>query len=1169
MKKPFIHLNITTDYSLGKSNISISKLVEKCVEQNMPAIAITDENNLFGCLEFAFECAKNGIQPIIGIKINVFYPKELLHKTNHNEKKINQNQEHKETQQISPVILLAKSKEGYLNLLKLVSTLYIDRKINQNIAVELNELLNLAKGLILIIGPLSQFGLLLNDNENEKANNLLKLFKNTFGDDLFIELIRHSDDREAKFENSAIKLAYENEIPVVATNPVTHLSQSSKDSCDAMLCIANNEYIMQESRIKADKDEYFKSAEEMYELFSDIPDALYNAQAIAKKCSFMPEEMKPILPKFTDGDEFAILKEFATQGLERRFITHKISQEKQIEYKERLVFELEMINKMGFPGYFLIVSDFIKWSKKQGIPVGPGRGSGAGSIVAWALEITDIDPLRFGLLFERFLNPDRISLPDFDVDFCQARRDEVIKYVCDKYGSNKVAQIITFGKLQARAVLRDVGRVLQMPYNLVDKICKMVPNNPAHPITLQEAIDIDKELQKLRDSEADIAKLFSISLELEGIHRHASTHAAGIVIADRDIVELAPLYKDESSDMCAVQFTMKYIEAAGLMKFDFLGLKTLTVIADTCDLVKQNHGIEIIPNELDFEDKETYKMLASGKTVGVFQFEGFGMREAIKSLVPDRIEDLIALGSLYRPGPMSSIPDYVNRKHGRAEIEIIHEKISEILNETYGIIIYQEQIMEIAKKLANYTLGEADILRRAIGKKNKAEMMAQKEVFIQKSIANGVTEKDARDIFDLIEKFASYGFNKSHATAYAAISYQTAYLKRHYTIEFLTASLNLDINDQDKIHIFCNEAKIFNINILPPSINQSGVFFEIHGKDIRFGLAAIKGSGVKLLESIIQERKNNGNFKTLEDFLKRTAKLGINKRILEALIKSGALNELEENKGKLIHNIEKLIRYANKFKTKEEAKQISLFETEEYDDNILALDETEQPWSFVQNTQAEYEALGFYLAQHPLKPYEKKLKKKYVVQAIDVESIAEKDSIKLNVAGVIISKKVRSSKHGKFAFLQLSDESGILDISVFNENILHEKAEILNVGQLVFCVISAKKDGSNGLRVIVEDVAKIDDATQTIRSRYTVTLQNQEDVRNFINFYKNIKENYANKEFKNNENSIALSDIVIKLSTPTEDEIIFNFKGTQKNDKVSYSELINFTHKYNITITEE
>ena len=825
----YIPLSIHTTYSLCNGAIKIPELIEAVKELGFPAIGISDSQNLFGALEFSSYCKKAGIQPILGCDLLVDFNIVEQKNPSHNDIEKSLCQTH----------LIAYNCEGYRNLMFLVSKSFLDRKSSITPHVNFELLEKKSHGLICLSGASKGVigKMLLNDQEKlaEKfCDDLLGIFKNNF----YIEITRHGLKEEEILEEKFLNLAVKKNIPIVATNHVYFLKKEMYEAQDILSCIYDGALQNDKDRLKNSPSQYLKTQQEFLDLFSDLPEALENSINIARKCHTMAFERPPTLPKFSneiDFEEKTELKKQSYEGLkirlDRKFILEETqSNQRQIiekQYFERLDYELEIIIKMNFSGYFLIVSDFIKWAKNNEIPVGPGRGSGAGSVVAWSLQITDLDPIRFGLLFERFLNPERVSMPDFDVDFCQTRRDEVIQYVQRKYGKDYVAQIITFGKLQARAVLKDVGRVLNMPYSQVDRICKLIPFNAVEAVTLEKAITMDKDLQNAIKEDPQITKLVDISLKLEGLNRHASTHAAGLVIGDRPLHEICALYNDQGSSMPAVGYSMKYAESAGLVKFDFLGLKTLTTIFDTIKLVKQTRNQKIDLNNIRLDDKKTFEMLASGDSVGVFQIESLGMRSVLRQMRCDKIEDIIALISLYRPGPMDNIPTYIRRKHGEEKIEYPHPLLASVLQETYGVIVYQEQVMEIAKILSGYSLGGADLLRRAMGKKIKEEMEQQRSIFVSGAKKNNISDHQANEIFDLVDKFAGYGFNKSHAAAYAMISYQTAYLKAHFLPEFLTASINLEIDNTDKINIFLQEARNHGIQVLPPDINQSEGYFSI------------------------------------------------------------------------------------------------------------------------------------------------------------------------------------------------------------------------------------------------------------------------------------------------------------------------------------------------------
>ena len=737
-----------------------------------------------------------------------------------------------------PIALFAASEAGYANMMKLVSRAHLEAAATDAVHTTIGALAAQAEGLIALTGgPDGPIDRALREGQQPLAEERLKRLAAAFGDRLYVEIQRHGLKSEHDVEPQLLQLAYALGIPIVATNEAYFASPDDYEAHDALLCIADGRYVVEDDRRRVTREHDFKSAEAMAQVFADLPEALDNTVEIARRCAFRPKGRKPILPRFVAGDdvvseteqarrETAELRRQAEQGLRDRLAAAPPAPGFTVaDYEKRLAYEIDVIARMKFPGYFLIVADFIKWAKAQGIPVGPGRGSGAGSVVAWSLTITDLDPLRFGLLFERFLNPERVSMPDFDIDFCQDRRDEVIRYVADKYGHDRVAQIITHGKLQARAVLRDVGRVLQMPYGQVDRLCKLVPNNPANPVTLAEAIDGEPKLQEERDREPMVARLLEIAQKLEGLYRHASTHAAGMVIADRPLEELVPLTRDPKSNTPVTQYNWKMVEAAGLVKFDFLGLKTLTVLKKAVDLVKRGRGIDVDLAALPLDDRKSFEILAKADTVGVFQLESTGMRESLKRLKPDRFEDIIAMVALYRPGPMDNIPTYINRKHGEEPIDCLHPLLEPILKETYGVIIYQEQVIQIAQVMAGYSLGEADLLRRAMGKKDKAGMAKEQARFVAGAVKNGVEKADAVYVFELVDKFAGYGFNKSHAAAYALVSYQTAYMKANYREEFLAASMTLDMANTDKLAQFAAEAKKSGIVVKPPCVNASEVDF--------------------------------------------------------------------------------------------------------------------------------------------------------------------------------------------------------------------------------------------------------------------------------------------------------------------------------------------------------
>jgi DNA polymerase-3 subunit alpha len=1065
----FIHLRVHTAYSLSAGAIKIKELVGLCKKNSMPAVAITDSGNLFGALEFATACAGEGIQPIIGCEIAL-----VAHEAN--ERQLGQ-------RDLERIIVLVQSEAGYRNLLALVTRSFLDSDAGAEPAVPLFDLAANSEGLLCLMGGAKgPLGRLIADGQDDAAGVLLDALKDAFPGRLYIELSRHGMPEEARTENGFVELAYKHDLPLVATNDAYFPDRDYYEAHDALLCIAQGKVVDDNDRARLTPDHYFRPAGEMRALFADLPEACDNTLVIAQRCAFMPRTQAPILPAFPmpEGiDEAGALRQAAEAGLAARLAALGYDDETAKPYRERLEFELNMIVKTGFAGYFLIVADFIQWAKRQGIPVGPGRGSGAGSVVAWALTITDLDPLRFGLLFERFLNPERVSMPDFDVDFCQDRRDEVIRYVQEKYGRDRVAQIITFGKLQARAVLRDVGRVLGIPYGYVDKICKLVPNNPANPIALDKAIAAEPVLQQMRDSDEQIARLMRIALKLEGLYRHASTHAAGVVIGDRPLAELVPLYRDPRSDMPATQFNMKWVEPAGLVKFDFLGLKTLTVLARCTELLAAR-GVNLDLSNLPLDDPKTFDLLTRADTVGVFQVEGAGVRDMLKKLRPDRFEDIIAVVSLYRPGPMENIPRYISVKHGQEQPDYLHPALEGILKETHGIMIYQEQVMQIAQVLAGYTLGGADLLRRAMGKKIKAEMDAQQELFVKGAMERGVDKRRAELIFDQMAKFAGYGFNKSHAAAYALVAYQTAYLKANYPVEFLAASMTLDMGNTDKLNQFRAELGRLGIALLPPDINRSEVEFAVE-KDaktgnaaIRYALAAVKGVGAQAMRDLVAEQRANGPFKDLFDFAQRLDARSFNRRQFESLVKAGAFALLNPNRAQSLAAIDLLLRQANLAAEERSSKQESLFGGIDSGFAERPKLPVVQDWPPVEKLQHEFDAIGFYLSAHPLDPYGKSLERAGILSFVDLPAaLAARSSTRFRLAGIVVGKKERTSARGnRFAFVQLSDMSGVFEITVFSD-VLGPSRELLDGGQPLIVTVDVRSE-EQSLRLTAQRIEPLD-----------------------------------------------------------------------------------------------
>lgn len=1066
----FIHLHVHSAYSLAEGAIKIKDLVKLCRHEQMPAVAVTDTNNLFGAMEFSKEAAAHGIQPIIGCQINT-------------------------DEKGSQLVLLAKSEEGYRNLCKIVSAAYVnkapDGEANQDIYVSRDILGKHSQGLIVLSGGSEgKISSCLLHGQIDAAKSEIMWLKETFGDRFYIELQRHSLIDEDKIENTLIELAYEYDVPLVATNDCYFKDRKAHEAHDALLCIAQGRYVTENDRRKVTPEHYFKSAREMAELFSDVPEAIQNTVVIAQRCSYLLKPIDPILPPFETETKLPEKEELAVQakeGLEWRlekFVFEESVDEKEKEkiakpYRERMDFELDIINKMGFPGYFLIVSDFIKWSKNNDIPVGPGRGSGAGSVVAWALKITDLDPLKLGLLFERFLNPERVSMPDFDVDFCQDRRDEVIRYVQERYGYDHVAQIITFGKLQARAVVRDVGRVLQMPYGQVDRIAKLIPNNPANPMSLQEALDADEDLRAERNKDETQSKLIDIALQLEGLYRHASTHAAGVVIGDRPLDELIPLYRDPRSDMPVTQFNMKFVEQAGLVKFDFLGLKTMTVVHKALKLVEEQSGKKIDALDIPLNDPDAYELMACGDTVGVFQLESAGMRDMLKKVKPNRFEDIIALVSLYRPGPMDNIPKYIKVKEGQEDADYMHPVLQPFLEETHGIMIYQEQVMQAAQELSGYTLGGADILRRAMGKKIHSEMIKQRKLFVEGAkTSHNVPEKKSSEIFDQIAKFAGYGFNKSHAAAYALIAYWTAWLKANYPVEFMAASMTLDLGNTDKLSIFKQDIDKSGIELLPPDLNKSNADFKVEDGAVRYALGALKGVGEEAMKQIVANRSANGLYKDLQDFAKRLDHKNMNRRQFERMICAGVFDSLNNgNRSNLYKGADLVLRYAHSLAEERNSGQVSLFGD---DSNAGGLGMPELPkttkWTPLERLSNEFSAVGFYLSAHPLDSRLDQFERMKIRSLSYVEhDIISKRAAIYHMAGVLLKKQEKISQKGsKYAFLQLSDPSGIFEVTIFSET-LHGARDFLEAGEALLLSVEAEMR-EDQLRFTSQKIQPLEDA---------------------------------------------------------------------------------------------
>jgi len=1057
----FIHLRVHTEHSLLEGAVPVGKLAELVSAQGMPAVAVTDTNNMFAALEFSVTALGAGIQPIIGCQISVdFDPAGPGEKSRGS----------------APVVLLAQDAAGYGNLMKLNSCLYLD-KGGAPPRVTLAELERHGAGLICLTGGAEgPVGRHIAAGQDAMARAILDRLARAYPGRLYVEVQRHPGDgglataAERATERGLVALAYGLDLPLVATNDVHFPKPDMYEAHDALLCIAEGAYVdQQEPRRRLTPEHYLKSEAEMCALFADLPEALETTVEIARRCAFAVRKRKPILPRFAD-DEVEELRRQSRAGLAARLavIPHAVG---IAAYEARLEFELGVIEKMGFPGYFLIVADFIKWAKDRGIPVGPGRGSGAGSLVAYALTITDLDPLRYGLLFERFLNPERVSMPDFDIDFCMDRREEVIAYVQSRYGRDRVGQIITFGALLSKAAVRDVGRVLQMPYGQVDRLSKLIPSEGVKPVSIEKALADEPRLREAAREEV-VGRLLDYARQIEGLLRNASTHAAGVVIADRPLDELVPLYQDPRSDMPATQFNMKWVEAAGLVKFDFLGLKTLTVIQNALELLAER-GVVLDIAMIPLDDPKTYELYAGARTAAVFQVESTGMMDALRRMRPTCIEDIVALVALYRPGPMENIPAYCEVKNGLRPRGSIHPSIDHILAETQGIIVYQEQVMEIAQVMAGYSLGQADLLRRAMGKKIPEEMARERPKFIDGALANGVAREKAGEVFDLLEKFANYGFNKSHAAAYAVVSYQTAWLKANHPVEFMAAVMNCDIHLTDKLGLYKREADKLGIRTVPPCVNTSRAGFAVQDGAVVYGLGALKNVGVEAMRAIVALRGDRP-FASLSDFARRVDLKRIGRRPLEMMARAGAFDGLDPNRARVFDGLDALIAWSAAAHEAQASAQVSLFGEAGADlpePRLPARDD----WLPVERLAQEHLAIGYYLSGHPLDDYMGPLRRMKVQTLAEVSAAAERGPVLAKLAGSVSDRKERKSARGtRFAFVGLSDPTGLYEVTVFAD-VLDRARALLEPGSNVVLTVEATIEGET-LKLLARAVQPIEAA---------------------------------------------------------------------------------------------
>ena len=1128
--KEFAHIKIHTQYSICEGALKTSELASYCKENKINAVGLCDSNNLCGALEFSESIAKSKTQPIIGTQINIKYKNQL-----------------------GKLPLFAKNLEGYKNLIKLSSKSYLEINDDEEPHCKINDLEENCGGIILLTGSFDGLiGKLFFKNLTDEIDKLFSRLKKVFNDNLYIEIQRHNDDGEKLFEKFLLNASNKLDLPIIATHEVFYLDKEMHEAHDAYLCVGEKTYVNVKDRKKYTNAHYLKSTKEMYDIFKDLPDALENNANFPFRISYRPKNSNPILPNIqTDDIENVeeLLKKESKLGLEIKMKEYILPNLNKIDhnkfsklYNDRLKHEIDIICKMKYSSYFLIVSDYIRWAKKNNIPVGPGRGSGAGSLVAWVLSITDIDPIKFDLIFERFLNPDRISMPDFDIDFCEEKRDQVFDYLKKKYGKG-VAHIITFGKLKARMAFRDIGRVLGLPYGYVDFLCKMIPFDPSRPLSLKESIAREPRLQNEEKKDPRVKKLIELSLKLEGLNRNMATHAAGVVIPEERSAELVPLYKDPSSNslLPSTQFDMYASENAGLVKFDLLGLKTLTVIQKTISLLNEKK-INLDIKKIKLDDTRIFEMLSAGHTVGLFQLESAGMRDALVNMKPNKFDDIIALVALYRPGPMSNIPTYNQCKHGEKQPDYLHPKLKKILEPTYGVIIYQEQVMQIAQTLSGFTAGEADILRKAMGKKKRAELEKQKERFVTGAVKNGITKDTASFIFAKIEPFAEYGFNKSHAAAYAMIAYQTAYLKTYHPVEFIAASMSNELSNTDKLSEFFEELKRLNVNVQRPCINKCFAEFIPGKNNLHYALGAIKNVGFEAISQVVNERHKNGEFKSISDFINRINPKNINKLQLEGLVKAGAFDSIFKNRKTLFNNIPNIIQNSKTIYENKLQNQTSLFEDDVQKISYLIQDKNTSNWSTDETLSKEFESVGFYISNHPLKDYEDALKQFNIKSFKDFESSKENQAL---VSGTVMTIKEKKSARGNsFAIVKFSDLSKVYELFLFSEILELNRSQLIEGKSFILTVIKDKENEENRARRInVRKIVSLDNMTKASYANVKIELK---DISNLDKLYSFIKEK-GNSKIK-----IAISNEKKDYLFELKDKRKFDFETLKHLNKENY-----------------
>ena len=1123
--KNFNHIKIHTQYSICEGALKINELAEFCKKNKIKGAGLSDTSNLCGALEFSENLSKSGTQPIIGTQIN-FKFKDI----------------------IGLLPLIATSEKGYQNIIEFSSNSYLKNNDKDEPHCNFNDVLSTVNDIIILSGTINGLiGKLFVKGRIEEIEEIYSNLKKKFKNNFYIEIQRHGDENEKTFEQFNLNLSKKLDIPIIATNEVFYISKDMHDAHDALICIGNKTYLNEKNRVKYSNNHYLKSDNEMEKIFSDLPEALENNYNLIYKCNFKPSFSKPVLPNISSdkgGNADENLIEDSNLGLKEKFLKifkideNNLFQNQEFKkYKQRLDHEIKIIIEMKYSSYFLIVADYIKWAKNNEIPVGPGRGSGAGSLVAWCLSITDVDPIKFNLIFERFLNPDRISMPDFDIDFCEEKRDLVFKYLNSKY-KDSVAHIVTFGKLKARMVIRDVGRVLGLSYGFVDSISKMIPFDPSRPQTLTECINNEPRLIKLIKEDTRVKKLIDLSLKLEGLNRNFATHAAGVVIADKKLTNTVPLYKDMSTNLLlpSTQFDMYSAENAGLIKFDFLGLKTLTVINRTQKLINKKLKDFTIEN-IDFEDQKVFEMLSTGNTVGLFQLESAGMREALIKMKPNHLEDIIALVALYRPGPMSNIPTYNDCKHGKQQPDYLHPLLEEILKPTYGVIIYQEQVMQIAQKLSGFTAGEADILRRAMGKKKRAELEKQKMRFIDGAVKNGIKKDVAAGIFLKIEPFAEYGFNKSHAAAYAIIAYQTAFLKCYYPNEFFSASMTMDISSQSKLGEFYEELNRLDINVVRPNINKCYADFRSDNENFYYALGAIKNVGFEAISSIVEERKKNGKFKSINNFIERINPKNLNKLQLEGLVKAGAFDNLVDNRQSLYDSIPSLILKSKNIFENKSVNQSNLFEEEGIIEEDLL--KKIEDWKFEDRLSKEFEAVGFFISDHPLNQFRDSFEDYNIISYIDFNNNEIKEA---NIAATLLKiQEKKTQKGNSYAIVKLTDLGSVFELFLFSD-VLESNRDILIEGNSIILTLTKNnlEDDNRFKRINVRKVASLKNLYEKPINNIEILIKDQK----YLNDVQKILE-------KNGQ-----TQVIIKI-LDQDNKLVFNLKNRRLVDRKNLNLLKN------------